>query len=209
MMRLATMAIGVAVIASLSVGCAKKIHYVQLSEAWPAKPGDYDRVYAEWTRHGKIMSGWDKVLAMHATFKSPEWRTAYVAERTKRQRLRAKDRLELLKKHKADAARFYEVELLMSTYQANENDLHRGKRSMWRIWLIDGAGKQVEPISIKRDKRPRGVIDQFFRDFSDFDQAYIVRFPRTIDVLKAGGKQFSLRMASAHGAVEVTWLETR
>jgi len=191
----------------LATGCAKKVYYVQLSDAWPSKTREFDDVAKSWTRHGRLMSGWDKVLEFHATFMSPEWRAAYVAERTKLQRLRQKDRANLTEKHTAAAKKFHEVELLLSTYEQRENDLSRGKRSMWRIWLIDGDGKQVVPVSIKKDKRPRGVINQYFPDLHDFDTAYVVRFPRTIDVLRSGGKQFSLRIASAHGAVEVVWLE--
>lgn len=188
-------------------GCTPKPVNVVLTEQWPDRPGEWEKVRRAWTRHGRIMSGWDLVLNLHATFKSPEWRTAYVAQRTKLQHLRPKDRQALIERHKAEEKQFYELELLISTYDRSENDLARGKRSMWSIWLIDGFGKQVEPISIKKDKRPRGVIREYFPNFDDFDEAYVVRFPRTIDVLHPGAKQFSLRMASAHGAVEVVWKE--
>ena len=192
-----------------AAGCTAKPMNVVLTEKWPEKPPEWDRVRRAWTRHGRITSGWDLVLNIHATFKSPEWRAAYVAERTSRQHLRPKDRLALMERHQAEEKKFYELELLVSTYDRSENDLARGKRSMWSIWLIDGFGKQVEPVSIKKDKRPRGVIREYFPDFDDFDEAYVVRFPRTIDVLHPGAKQFSLRMASAHGAVEVVWKEKR
>ena len=53
------------------------------------------------------------------------------------------------------------------------------------------------------------MIREYFPKFDDFDVPYIVRFPRTINVLRSGAKQFSLRMSSAHGALEVVWLEAR
>lgn len=209
MKRGLTTGLGLLVASLLTTACGSNIPHVDLNEVWPARPADFSDATERWTRTGRMMSGYDLVLRVHATFKSPEWRAAYVAERTKRQKLRTKDRHALIAKHKTAAAKYFEVELLVSTYAYNENDLTRGKNSMWSIWLIDGNGNQVVPESIKKDKRPRGVLREYFPRLGDFDVPYIVRFPRTVAVLKPGSGQFSLRMSSAYGALEMVWLEKK
>jgi len=192
-----------------TAACGSKVYYVNLRENWPTHAVGFENSTQRWTRSGQLMSGFDQVLRVHATFKSPEWRAAYVAERTERQQLREKDRRRLLAENKVAAAKYYEVELLVSTYAQNENDLSRGKNSMWSLWLIDGHGNQVVPGWIKKDKRPRGVLREYFPRLGDFDVPYIVRFPRTVELLKPGNGQFSLRISSAYGALELVWLEKK
>lgn len=179
---------------------------VDLSPAWPERAPDYDDAYRAWTRHGTLRSGYEQVLDLHATFKSPAWRAAHVDYLARKKNLspEARQRLQAEQIKAAEQAP-YEIHLLVTTHDFRENDLHRGDNSIWRLALIDDRGNQVEPIEVKRDRRPIEVIRAEYPDMGDFTTAYIARFPRTIEVLRPDASKFSLEMASVRGAVNLVW----
>jgi hypothetical protein len=199
---------GLAAAMILSSSCAGPTA-VELTERWPEQPRDYQAAARAWTRTGKITQGYQLVAHIHATFKSPEWRTAMVAYQTDLERLSPSQRARLLEAEKQSAAAGYEIELLFATHEARENDLNKGERSMWRITLSDDRGGEVEATKIERDRRPPGVIRSLFPEMDDFDRAYIVHFPRTIELLREGASQFSLRVSSPRGATELVWRAAR
>lgn len=182
---------------------------VVLSDAWPEQPGDYEQVHRDWTQRGTIRTDGEEVLEVYATFKSPVWRAAYAAHSAKIYRLSPAARQALEEDHKRAAAEYFELYLLMSTYERNENDLQRGERSVWRIVLIDDRGNEVEPVSVVRDRRPREVIRADNPDLGDFAVPYIVKFPHTIDALRDGATHVVLMLASPRGAVELRWQAAR
>lgn len=197
---------GRALLLLCTLGACATTGPVSLSGAWPQTPGSYGEVQRAWTRHGSIRDGYDQVLSVHATFKSPAWRAAYVEHMARNQRLPGNERQMLVEQsQKAVSEGPYEVELLVTTYDWRENDLNKGERSIWRIALVDDRGNEVEPVSIQRDRRPREVVRAEFPDLDDFAVPYIVRFPRTIEVLRPDARKFSLKMASSRGAVELVW----
>ncbi len=185
------------------VACAAKP--VVLSETWPEKPGSYRDVHRQWTRRGRIQDYFAEALVVYATFKSPAWRAAYVRHTARKKRLPDELRQSLESEHREKAAGPYEVELLVTTHAHGENDLHKGKRSVWRVALVDAKGRQVEPIAIKRDRRPVDVIRAEYPDMGDFAVAYVALFPRTIDIFADGAERFSLIIASARGSTELVW----
>jgi hypothetical protein len=92
---------------------------------------------------------------------------------------------------------------MVTTWDRRENDLDRGKRSVWHIVLEDDAGHQLEPIEIVKDKRPAFTVRAEFAALGDFAVPYIARFPHTSPVLDA--RAVKLRMSSERGDVEVAW----
>ncbi len=186
-------------------GCGAAPGPVALSDAWPEKPGEYQKVHDEWTRRAVIQKFDEQILEVFATFKSPAWRAAHVAQNAKLQRLGAEGERALAAKESEAAAESHELHLLVTTWDSEENDLHEGERSVWTLSLRDDRGSLVEPTSIERDKRPLQVIRAEYPNMGDFATAYVVRFPRTLDILRQGAKQFSLTMASPRGSVELVW----
>ena len=178
---------------------------VVLSETWPQSPGKYRQVHSEWTRRAVLRQVDQEILEVYATFKSPAWRAAYIAHAGKTRKLPEAEQKALREDHGNVASEFHEIHLLVTTWDRSENDLQKGTESVWRLALRDDQGGEVEPESITRDKRPHFIIQAEYPDMGDFATAYIVRFPRTIDVLRQGAKQFSLVMASSRGAVEMVW----
>ena len=106
----------------------------------------------------------------------------------------------------AEAAGPYEVELMVTTWDRRENDLDRGKKSVWGVVLIDEQGNQVEPLEIVKDKRPAFTVRADFPALGDFAVAYIARFPRTTPLLGPNVKKLRLRFFGVRGSVEVDWL---
>jgi hypothetical protein len=199
--------IAIAVVAAaLGAGsCAHEDPHVSLTEDWPAHTGDYDDTTAQWTRRATLRGAYQEVLGLTATFKSPEWRAAHAEREARLRKLNAEGRASLIAQSQADAAGPYELELMVATWDRRENDLHRGKRSVWRVVLIDDAGKEIEPLEITRDRRPTFVVRTEFPALADFAEPYIARFPRTEPLLGPGVHALRLRMTSERGGVEVAW----
>lgn len=189
----------------VGLGCASATPGIELTDRWPDKPRSYTTVTKAWTRSGRLMDGYHKVIEVHATLKSPEWRAAYVERKAKNEGLTGSERASLVAAQKKANADHWELQLLVSTYDRRENDLNRGAKSVWRVALLDDQGKRVAPLDIARDRRPVGVLRALYPKLGDFDMAYVAKFPRTIQVLRPGASKVSLRVAGPRGAVVLEW----
>jgi hypothetical protein len=188
--------------------CAHADPRVELTDGWPAQVAsakDYDTVTAAWTRHGELRGAYQEVVAMSATFESPEWRAAHAAREAEIRKLTPQDAAQLLAQAQADAAGPYEVELMVATWDRRENDLQRGKKSVWHVVLVDEQGKEVAPLEIVRDKRPVFVVRAEFPSLADFDESYVARFPRTAALLGPNVRALRLRMSNEQGGLELAW----
>lgn len=179
---------------------------VAYSDQWPTRAGDYDDVTQAWSRDARFQASYQQVLEVSATFKSPEWRAAHVERTTRLANLDATQRAALVAEQQQAAADHYEVELLVTTWDRRENDLHRANAS-WKVELIDDKGAVVEPSVIERDRRPENILRASFPGMGDFTQAYVVRFPRRVDL--AAARSFRIRIWSERGAVEMVWQNAR
>jgi hypothetical protein len=174
-------------------------------KAWPARIGDYEEVTQKWTRTANMRSTYQEALEVSATFKSNEWRAADAAKDANARGLVGEARAQRMAQAQADAAGPYEFELMVTTWDRRENDLDRGKRSVWRLRMLDENGMEIEPLEVIKDKRPGFIIRSEFPVFGDFAEAYIVRFPRNKPLLGPGVKQMRMRMSSTRGGVELVW----
>ena len=198
--------------AALSAACASSPPPVQLSDQWPARAGEYRDVTRKWTRHGRERTSpddkgnvFDQALDVVATFKSPEWRAAYVQYRAEHNQLPASEVAALTAREKADSQQHYEVMLLVATYDRRLNELQKGARSVWRVALVDAAGAEIVASEIKRDRRPRSEIAADFPELGDFHEPYVARFPRTVNLLRPGAHRFSLKVTSSQVGIELVW----
>ena len=195
-----------ALLAVLLAACTPKPADVRLTEDWPAQPStDYETVTFNWTRTAVMRGQYQEVLDLAATFKSPEWRAAHAARDADHRLLTGEDRNKRLAQAQADMAGPYEVELMVTTWDRRENDLDRGKKSVWRVVLVDEAGHEIEPLEIVKDKRPTFTVRSEFPALGDFAQPYIARVPRTTAVLGPTAKTVRLRISGERGGVEVAW----
>jgi hypothetical protein len=189
--------------------CAK-VEPVELTSEWPSKAGNYYDVTDKWTRSGVLRGDLGdhltNIMELHATFHSPEWKQAYVAFRSKREKLPKSRVSTLLATEKADSDKYYDVTLLISTYHFQENDLQKNEDSVWRVALVDAQGNEVEPEEVSSVRRPRDQIKAFFPKLNEFHEVYRARFPKqAVDLFASGANKFSLKVASARGGLELIW----
>lgn len=190
---------------TLLAACASSAPAVRLDEGWPNSVPDYEDTTAAWTRHTSMRGDYQEAMSIDAIFKSPDWRAAHASRDAEHRKLAGPARDAVLAQAQADMQGPYEVELLLVTWDRRENDLDRGKKSVWKVVLVDDAGKEIEPLEIVKDKRPAYVLHAEFPAYGDFATAYVARFPHDQPVLGSNVRAVRLRMSSERGGVEVAW----
>ncbi len=191
---------------TLLAACGGAPARVNLAETWPAQASSWDDARARWTRRAAHSDDWTRVIHAAATLQSSEWRAAYTRERARRLRLPPAEEAALLEAQKQAAAEVWEVELIVATSKPDWNDFRKGKLSMWRVALAGDGDREVLPISITEDRRPRPEIAAYFPDLQPFYQAYIVKFPKvTPDGQPIAGKRLALKISGPLGAIEMVW----
>ena len=197
-MRIAAVALAIA------LGCGGTPPRVPLTAQWPAQPGDFDDLTEAWTRHDSLSGGYQQIIELYATFKSPEWQLAYLTRTARQRGLDQASTDKLIADAKAMGDKQYEFELVVSMWDRMQNHLHR-KDAVWQVTLIDDKGTSIVPLKIQRDKRPRTILRAEYPEVDDFAEAYIATFPRPPELLGPDVKQLRLRVSSPKGYVEVAW----
>lgn len=187
------------------VACGHASPNVSLDNKWPTQVRDYDDVTEEWTRKTSLRDQYQEIADIAVVFRSPEWRASHATRDANNRHLTGEARDQVLAQAQAAAAGPYEVELLVTTWDRRENDLDRGKKSVWRVVLIGEDGKEIEPLEIVKDKRPTFTIRADYPVLGDFATAYVARFPPEAPVLGPNVRKVRLVMSSARGGLEVTW----
>lgn len=198
-------AIGLALALASSAACGSTPPRVALTNDWPAAPGDYDDVVDTWTRTNVLRGAYQEVLELAGTLKSPAWRAANAAREADNRGLAGDARAQHMLAAQAEADGPYEIELMVTTWDRRENDLDRGKRSVWRVVLLGSDGQEIEPLEIVKDRRPAFQLRAQYPAYGDFAVAYVLRFAREANVLGPGVSQVRLRMSSVRGGVDLVW----
>ncbi len=185
--------------------CGGAAPAVRLDEGWPQQVPDYEDTTSAWTRHGSMRDEFQEAMSVDAIFKSPDWRAAHASRDAEHRKLAGPARDAVLAQAQADMAGPYEVELLLTTWDRRENDLDRGKKSVWHVALVDEQGNEIAPLEIVKDKRPTYVLHAEFPAYGDFSTAYVARFPHDKPVLGTSVRAVRLRLSSERGGVEVAW----
>jgi len=192
------------------VGCASsRPQAVDFSEASRSyRNEDYVPVHDTWTRHAKLVQDIGTVMEIWATFKSWDFRQAYVAKYAKTYDLADGER-EALAKSQMEAARaVYEIHLVAQSTNDRWNDL-ANKNSPWRLTLLDGTGAEIAPTTVKVEKLPDAYEGEFFPSRTPFSRTYTLRFVRPEGAAEAfvgpQSGRLILRLASPVGKVDVAW----
>jgi hypothetical protein len=189
----------------LCASCGAPYPPVRLTEDWPATIRDYGGVVQEWTRRAELRADYQEVCELVATLKSPDWRASHAMHDAEIRGLTGDAREQYLAQSRAEVAGPFELEVMVTTWDRRENDLDRGKKSVWRVVLIDEKGQEIEPLEIVKDRRPVFVVRAEFPALGEFATPYIARFPRTSEVLGPTAKRVRLRMSNPRGGLEVVW----
>jgi hypothetical protein len=203
-MRSAAIAV-LSIALAFCAACVAAVPTVRLTDDWPAQIRDYSAVTEDWTRKAQLHANYQEVCELVATFKSAEWRAARAVRDADVRGLVGPARDQRLADARAEAAGPYELEVMVTTWDRRENDLERGKKSVWRVVLIDETGNEIEPLEIVRDRRPAYVVRAEFPALGEFATPYIARFPRTTPLFGPNARRVRLRMSSTRGGLEVAW----
>ena len=174
------------------------------------RPTDYDNVRERWTRHARLVRDIGTVLEFWATYKSWDFRQAYVESYGDAYGLREPDRRTLRQSQLEAARSAYEFHVVAQSTEHTWNDLDEGD-SVWKISLADAAGREVVPTSVVVEKLPEQYEMRFFPTRTDFSRNYTMKFARTgadADTRFTGPSsgRLSLRIAGPLGKLEASWI---
>lgn len=209
-----TTTIGLA-IGLASLGCAApKPVIVDFSEAQrDYRSIDYREVYNRWTRHQVVRHEIaDNALEAWATMKSWDYREAYVEHYASIYNLSDTDKAALRAAQLESSRDAYEFHITAQSTNYKWNDLEK-RSSAWRVTLVDGAGHELAPESVRLEKLPDPYEIEFFPAKGPFTRSYAIRF---VKPTAADGKEpdfvgprsgsLTLRIASPVGRLELIWL---
>jgi hypothetical protein len=169
---------------------------------------DYERVYERWTRHQQVFVDADVALEVWATFKSWDFREAYIERYAEIYSLSESDEKTLREAQRKLLGAVYEFHVSAQSTNYKWNDLEKTSSSAWRIALVDRLGHELAPESVKIEKLPDAVESVFYPRRTPFTKAYAIRFAVPADEsLFAGTRSgaITLRIESPIGRVEVEW----
>lgn len=193
-----------------AAGCASSkppaVDFAAAPEDYRAE--DYPVVYERWTRHDKVTANLESAIEVWATYKSRDYREAFVARYAEAYAMGDADRERLLQAQREAAAGEYEFMVTAQSANYRWNDLER-KNSPWRVTLVDGAGREISPEELRVEKLPDLFEREFFPVKTPFTRTYVVRFLRSAgkDEGFAGERsgRIVLRFAGPLGRTDLIW----
>lgn len=201
--------VGLAVALLVAAGCGGRALPIRPS-ARAFTPGDYERIYADWTRSSDDFSfgRLEDVLHVTATFESWELRWAYVVRYSADYSLRTEERTRLLRATLTDAQERHRFFVTLVGNQYRESDL-TNDRSAWRVLLVDEQGRQTRPIEVTRIRRPGAAERVYFPQVSEQRHTFRIAFPTQhrdgTPVIPPDAASVTLRFTGAEGTVDLLW----
>jgi hypothetical protein len=173
---------------------------------------DYERVYKQWTRHEASFSDVDVALEAWATFKSWDFREAYIERYVAIYSLSDADRATLRQSQLEAFHRAYEFHVTAQSASYKWNDLEKSS-SAWRVTLVDAIGHEIPPEYIRVERLPDAYEREFFPAKTPFSKSYAIRFlvpasGSSSDFLGVRSGSVTLRIASPIGRLELIWQST-
>ena len=169
---------------------------------------DYEGVYERWTRHQQVFQDADVALEVWATFKSWDFREAYIERYAEIYALSEADERTLREAQRKLVAEIYEFHITAQATNYKWNDLEK-KSSPWRVTLLDALGHELPPetAAIKVEKLPDAYEREFFPAKNPFSKTYSIRFvpPPNSDFVGMSSGSIVLRIASPIGRIELPW----
>jgi hypothetical protein len=170
--------------------------------------GDYGDVYERWTRHEFAMHDVEKALEVWVTFKSWDFREAFIERYSYIYSLSGADRATLRNAQREALHHAYEFHMTAQSANYKWNDLEKSS-SPWRVTLLDALGHELAPEAgtVRVEKLPDAYEREFFPAKNPFTKTYSVRFvpPANSDFVGLSSGSIVLRIASPIGRIELTW----
>ena len=170
---------------------------------------DYPDVYERWTRHERVVHEVESALEIWATYKSLDYREAFVAHYADAYSLGDADRARLRQSQREAAGAGYEFLITAQSANYRWNDLEK-KSSPWRVTLLDGLGREMAPEELKIEKLPDIFEREFFPVKTPFTKTYLVRFARAgandENFVGERSGRIILRIAGPKGRADLIWV---
>ena len=187
------------------------VDFAEVTRKYSAK--DYPEVFQRWTRHGRLVRDVGTVLEMWSTYKSWDFRQAYIEQYAEAYGLGEAERRALSQAQLQSARTGYEFHVVAQSTDYKWNDLEQ-KDSVWKITLADGTGNEVAPEGVTAERLPALYEMRFFPTRTDFSRTYTMRFPRATGegearFLGMASGRIALRVAGPLGRAEVDWETAR
>ena len=170
-------------------------------------PNDYPGVYERWTRHDYANHDVDKALDVWATFKSWDFREAYIEKYAAIYSLSDAKRIELRQAQREANGQAFEFHVTAQSANWDWNDLEKAS-SPWRVTLLDALGHELPSERVRIEKLPDAYEREFFPAKTPFTKTYSVRFIMPgpgVDFAGARSGSLTLRFASPIGRVDLIW----
>jgi hypothetical protein len=185
---------------------AARVDFSETPRDYVAK--DYGDVYERWTRHDFAMHEVEKALEVWVTFKSWDFREAYIERYAAIYSLTDAERTTLRTAQRDALHQAYEFHVTAQSANYKWNDLEKSN-SPWRVTLLDALGHELAPeaVKIKVEKLPDAFEREFFPAKNPFSKTYSFRFvpPAKTDFEGVTSGSIILRIASPLGRIELTW----
>ena len=141
---------------------------------------EYFKSLDRWSRGQKVYHGLESRLYVNATYKTMDFRKAYVDRYALSYDLGADHAKALMDRESEQALAYNEFFFTAFTPDETLNDFDR-KETVWQIYLEDSSGNRAKPISISAVDGSEPVIREFFPYFDLWSKAYLVKFPKYAD----------------------------
>jgi hypothetical protein len=171
---------------------------------------DYERVFESWTREAQAynLDTFDNSLTVSATFRSWQFRQAYVDRYVDDFRLDEGQRSELLGEQRLAFDGANEFLVAATATKPKWADFTR-EDSPWSIALVTDRGVEVAPAEIEKVNKPSPALEAYYPFINVYRKTFVLRFPKTLPdgaaVLAEDLGSFSLVFAGALGRAELEW----
>jgi hypothetical protein len=172
-------------------------------------PEQYERILRSWTQSQQINHSLDRIMVVHATYLSPEFRKAFGDQYLRIFGIDPGKVDSDLEKIATSVGRGHEFFVFADTNDPSWNNLDEYD-SVWRLGLW-GAENQpgVPPIVIHRFRGRGPNLRAFFPYLNEFGRSYLVIFPldqpNGQPVLDTSRGVLKVKLASAFGTATLSW----
>ena len=196
------------VLSTLSTCAAPQVEIAEGPRTY--QPADYQDIFFKWSREESIipMDGANNVLTARATWKSYDFRWAYVVKVAHDYRL-SPDERQLLRDEQFSALDAHLEFFVSATSSIKGADELVPGEGPWRIRLEDDAGRQLAAEEVAPLRKPDPAQLEQFHHNPHFRKAYQLRFPLTFEdgqpVLSAETRYIQLTFSSTLGQLTLRW----
>lgn len=140
---------------------------------------DYQKLLNEWTKEAKVYQDFETKLITGVTFKSWEFRRAYVEKYAQIYLLEAEKKREMLDEERMISSE--ENEFFLSIYTpGRELDDFSKDDSDWKIYLLDDRDNILEPAEIEKVKGNLSLLKELYPYITPWSSLYKLSFSQNL-----------------------------